>query len=130
LNKNIWSFLNNTKKEMKMKRIEATIQTDKVSAVSEAIKDKVGGFTILDGDGRGSGKRHTIRSGRGTGTIEAEYNKVSTVTTIVDDSQVESIVSVIADAASTGNNGDGIIIVSNVDSVTNIASKKSGSEAL
>ena len=115
---------------MKMKRIEATIQTDKVSAVSEAIKEKVGGFTILDGDGRGSGKRHTIRSGRGTGTIEAEYNKVSTVTTIVDDSQAESIVSVIADAASTGNNGDGIIVVSNVDGVTNIASKKSGSEAL
>jgi len=115
---------------MKMKRIEATIQTDKVSSVSEAIKEKVGGFTILDGDGRGSGKRHTIRSGRGTGTIEAEYNKVSTVTTIVDDSQAESIVSVIADAASTGNSGDGIIVVSNIDSVTNIASKKSGSEAL
>ncbi len=99
---------------MKMKRIEATIQTDKVSAVSEAIKDKVGGFTILDGDGRGSGKRHTIRSGRGTGTIEAEYNKVSTVTTIVDDAQVESIASAIADAASTGNSGDGIIVVSKV----------------
>ncbi len=126
----MWSLLNNSKKEIKMKRIEATIQTDKVSAVSEAIKDKVGGFTILDGDGRGSGKRHTIRSGRGTGTIEAEYNKVSTVTTIVDDDKVESISSLIADAASTGNSGDGIIIVSNVESVVNIASKKSGSEAL
>jgi len=115
---------------MKMKRIEATIQTDKVSSVSEAIKDKVGGFTILDGDGRGSGKRHTIRSGRGTGTVEAEYNKVSTITTIVDDSQVESITSVIADAAGTGSSGDGIIVVTNVESVVNIASKKSGSEAL
>jgi len=115
---------------MKMKRIEATIQTDKVSAVSEAIKDKVGGFTILDGDGRGSGKRHTIRSGRGTGTIEAEYNKVSTISIIVDDDKVESISSAITDAASTGNSGDGIIVVSSVDNVTNIASKKSGSEAL
>ena len=113
-----------------MKRIEATVQTDRVSVVSEAIKDKVGGFTILDGDGRGSGKRHTIRSGRGTGTIEAEYNKVSTITTIVDDDKVESITSTIADAASTGNNGDGIIVVSNIESVLNIASKKSGSEAL
>ncbi len=113
-----------------MKRIVATIQTDKVSSVSEAIKEKVGGFTIMDGDGRGSGKRHTIRSGRGTGTIEAEYNKVSTITTIVDDAQAESIISLIADAAHTGNSGDGIIVVTNVDSVTNIASKKSGSEAL
>jgi len=84
----------------------------------------------MDGDGRGSGKRHTIRSGRGTGTIEAEYNKVSTITTIVDDAQAESIVSVIADAAHTGNSGDGIIVVTNVDSVMNIASKKSGLEAL
>ena len=115
---------------MKMKRIEATIQTDRVSVVSEAIKDKVGGFTIMDGDGRGSGKRHTIRSGRGTGTIEAEYNKVSTITTVVDDDKVESITSAIADAAYTGNSGDGIIIVTSVDSIMNIASKKNGSEAL
>ena len=115
---------------MKMKLIEATIQTDKVSVVSEAIKDQVGGFTIMDGDRRGSGKRHTIRSRRGTGTIEAEYNKVSTITTVVDDDKVESITSAIADAAYTGNSGDGIIIVTSVDSVMNIASKKSGSEAL
>ncbi len=115
---------------MKMKRIEATIQTDKVSLVSEAIKDQVGGFTILDGDGRGSGKRYTIRSGRGTGTIEAEYNKVSTITTIVDDSQVESITSIIADSAFTGESGDGIIVVTSIDSVVNIASKKTDSEAL
>jgi len=113
-----------------MKRIVVTIQTDRVSVVSEAIKDKVGGFTILDGDGRGSGKRHTIRSGRGTGTIEAEYNKVSIISTIVDDDKVESVSAAIVDAASTGNSGDGIIVISNIDSVMNIASKKSGSEAL
>jgi nitrogen regulatory protein P-II 1 len=113
-----------------MKRIEATIQTDKVPGVSEAIKDKVGGFTILDGDGRGSGKRHVIRSGRGTGTIEAEYNKVSTITTIVDDSLAESIVSAIAGAAFTGGSGDGIVSISTVDDVYNIASKKRGPEAL
>ncbi len=115
---------------MQMKRIEATIQTDKVSGVSEAIKSKVGGFTILDGDGRGSGKRHTIRSGRGTGTIEAEYNKVSTISTIVEDSKVETVVSAIADAAFTGGSGDGIVSVINVDDVYNIASKKRGNEAL
>ncbi len=115
---------------MQMKRIEATIQTDKVPGVSEAIKDKVGGFTILDGDGRGSGKRHVIRSGRGTGTIEAEYNKVSTITTIVEDSKVETVISAIADAAHTGGSGDGIVTITNVEDVYNIASKKRGTEAL
>lgn len=115
---------------MKMKRIEATIQTDKTGAVSDAIKDLVGGYTILEGNGRGSGKRQEIRSGRGTGSFTAEFNKVATVSTVVDDSDVEKVSSAIADAAFTGNGGDGIIIVTNVESALNIASKKTGSEAL
>ena len=41
-----------------MKRIEATIQIDKTGAVSESIKDIVGGFTILERNGRDS-IRHT-----------------------------------------------------------------------
>ncbi|MCE2615252.1 MAG: P-II family nitrogen regulator [Nitrosopumilus sp. (ex Thoosa mismalolli)] len=113
-----------------MKRIEATIQGNKIGAVSDAINDVVGGFTILEGNGRGSGERQTIRSGRGTGSMVAEYNKVATITTIVDDADVEKVSTAIADAAFTGKGGDGIIIVSTVDSVLNIASKKSGTEAL
>lgn len=115
---------------MKMKRVEATIQADKAGAVSDAIKDLVGGYTILEGRGRGSGKRQEIRSGRGTGSFTSEFNKVATVTTIVDDSVVEKVSSAIADAAFTGKGGDGIIIVTNVESALNIASKKTGSEAL
>ena len=42
---------------MQMKRIEATIQGNKIGAVSDAINDLVGGFTILEGNGRGSGVR-------------------------------------------------------------------------
>ncbi len=113
-----------------MKRIEATIQVDKVGAVSDAIKDKVGGYTIIEGNGRGSGKRQTMRAGRGTGTFEAESNKVSKVSTIVEDSQAESVVSAIADAAFTGKGGDGIISIEAVEDVLNIASKKRGNEAL
>ena len=88
------------------KRIEATIQVDKTGAVSDAIKGIVGGFTISEGKGRGSGKRQEIRSGRGTGSFTAEYNKVATVITIVDDSDVEKVSSAIADASFTGNGGD------------------------
>jgi len=113
-----------------MKRIEATIQSTKVGAVTEAINDIVGGYTVLEGKGRGSGARQEMRSGRGTGTVTAEYNHVAYVTTIVDDSDVEKVSTAIADASFTGKGGDGIIAVSNVDSVLNIASKKSGSEAL
>ena len=113
-----------------MKRIEATIQTDKTGAVSDAIKDLVGGYSILEGNGRGSGKRQEIRSGRGTGSFTAEYNKVAVVITIVDDSEVEKVSSAIADASFTGKGGDGIIVVTDVVSALNIASKKTGSEAL
>ena len=113
-----------------MKRIEATVQATKIAAVTEAINDIVGGFTILEGKGRGSGIRQEIRSGRGTGTITAEYNEVATVSTIVNDSDVEKISAAIAEASFTGKGGDGIVVISNVDNVLNIASKKSGSEAL
>lgn len=115
---------------MQMKRIEATIQIDKTGAVSDAIKEVVGGFTILEGNGRGSGQRQRVRAGRGTGTFIAEFNKVATVSTIVEDSKLEQVLTAISEAAFTGKPGDGIIAVSTVDDVLNIASKKRGSEAL
>ncbi|EPA04532.1 P-II family nitrogen regulator [Candidatus Nitrosarchaeum limnium] len=113
-----------------MKRIEATIQVDKIGPVSDAIKEIVGGFTILEGNGRGSGTRQTMRAGRGTGTFVAEFNKVATVSTIVEDSKVEQVIKAISDSAFSGKAGDGIIVISTVDDVVNIASKKRGSEAL
>ena len=113
-----------------MKRIEATIQIDKTGLVSDAIKNMVGGFTILEGNGRGSGQRQTIRGGRGTGTFVAEFNKVATVSTIIEDSKVEAVIKAISDVVFSGKAGDGIIVVSTVDDVLNIASKKRGSEAL
>jgi len=113
-----------------MKRIEATVQAIKITAVTEALNYIVGGFTILEEKGRGSGIRQEIRLGRGTGTITAEYNEVATVSTVVNVSDVEKISTAIADAVFTGKGGGGIVVVTNVDNVLNIASKKSGSEAL
>lgn len=126
----MWSFLNNRNLVKQMKQIEATIQNDKIGPVADAIKDMVGGFTVLEGNGRGSGQRQTIRGGRGTGTFVAEFNKVATVSTIVDDSKVEAVIKAISDAAFSGKAGDGIIVVSSIDDVINIASKKRGTEAL
>jgi nitrogen regulatory protein PII len=107
-----------------MKKIEATIQINKVDVVVTAINNIVDGFTILEGNGRGAGKRQIIRSGRGTGTAIADYNKVAIISTIVDDSKVEKISEIIMNAAFTGKNGDGIIAVSHIDSVLNITTKE------
>jgi len=113
-----------------MKKIEATIQTNKVNAVTDSINKIVGGFTILEGNGRGSGKRQNIRSERGTNITIAEYNKVSVISTIVDDSIVEKVSKAIEESVFTGQNSDGIIAVSNIESVLNISSKKMDNEAL
>lgn len=113
-----------------MKRVEAVVHTDKVANVAAALENKVGGFLAIDGKGRGSGARPTIRMGRGTGTMKAEYNTVSSLMTIVDDEKVNAAIDIISGAVYTGTSGDGIIIVSQVDEVINIATKKRGSEAL
>jgi nitrogen regulatory protein P-II 1 len=113
-----------------MKKIEATIQIDKTGIVSDAIKNIVGGFTVLEGNGRGSGERQTIRAGRGTGSFIAEFNKVAIISTIVEDSEVDKVVQAISNAAYSGKSGDGIITISEIQDVVNIASKKTGSEAL
>jgi len=112
------------------KRIEATIQATKIDAVSDALNDIVGGFTILEGKDRGSEARQQIRSGRGTGSITAEYNEVATISTIANEADIEKNSTAIADASFTGKGGDGIVVVTNVENILNIASKKSGSEAL
>ena len=113
-----------------MKKIEATIQVNKIKTISDAITGVVGGFTILEGNGRGSGKRQNIRSGRGTISKTAEFNKVSVISTIVDDSIVEKVSKIIEESIFSGGEEDGIIVISNIESVLNIGTKKKNSEAL
>ena len=113
-----------------MKKIEATIQNNKINIVTEAIKEIVGGFTILEGNGRGSGKRQNIGTERGTNRIIAKYNKVSIISTIVDDSMVEKVTKTIEEVIFTGEPSDGIIATSNIESVLNISSKEKDSKAL
>jgi nitrogen regulatory protein P-II 1 len=113
-----------------MKKIEATIQINKVDVVANAISDIVDGFTVLEGNGRGSGKRQIVRSGRGTGTMVTDYNKVAIISTIVKDSEVEKISEVIVKVVFTGENGEGSIAVSDIDSILNISTKKKCSESL
>lgn len=113
-----------------MKRIEAIVQADKLKSIVDALEGKVGGFIAFDGKGRGSGARPTVRMGRGTGTMKADFNTVASIVSIVDDSDVKTVVDAITEAAYTGTAGDGIIVVSTVDDVANITTKKKGSEAL
>ena len=107
-----------------MKKIEATIQRSKINIIAEALDGMVTGFTVIEGNGRGLGKRQSIRSERGTKMQTEEFNKVSIIQTIVDDSIVQKVSKTIEDLAYTGEESDGIITVSNIDSILNISSKK------
>ena len=110
-----------------MKRIEAFIRDEKLPAVVTALKNVgVGGVTVTRSQGRGAGERPQVRAGRGTGTVTAEYNIVESLVTVVDDSKLDSAVSAILNAASTGRKGDGKIFVTTVDESYDITSKKKG----
>lgn len=107
-----------------MKRIEAIIASEKVSAVNDAIKNAgISGVTILDAKGRGKGNKPRVASGRGTSAHTAEFSSRANVITVVDDSQVDSVIRAILDAASTGAAGDGKIFISAVGEAVDIGSK-------
>ncbi len=110
-----------------MKRIEAFIRDEKLSAVVEELKKiGVGGLTVTKSQGRGAGERPQLEAGRGTGTITAEYNVTDSLITVVDDSKLEQTVSAIMNAATTGNKGDGKVFVTTVDEAYDIATKQKG----
>ncbi|HSG74205.1 MAG TPA: P-II family nitrogen regulator [Nitrosopumilaceae archaeon] len=111
-----------------MKRIEAVIQSDKQKAVIDSIINAgVGGLTVTRSLGRGAGERPRIGGPDGE---EIQYNAVDTIVTVVDDSEVESVLSAILEAGYSGTKGDGKIFVSNIDDVIDIYSKEKGMKAL
>ena len=111
-----------------MKRIEAIIQSEKQKDVIDVLsKSGIGGLTVTQSLGRGAGERPRIGGEKGD---EIQFNSVDTIVTVVDDSQVEQIVTAISNAAYSGTKGDGKIFVTSVDEAHDIFTKKKGSEAL
>jgi nitrogen regulatory protein P-II 1 len=114
-----------------MKRLEAVIPTERLNAVNEALKKVgVGGVTVIDSKGRGTGKREPVAGARGTMYYIPEFHARTTLITVVDDSKVNDVINAILGAASTGSPGDGKIFITNVEDVVDIGSKKRGPSAL
>ncbi len=100
-----------------MKKIEAVIQTVREDDVVDALcKIKLGGFSISEG--------------KGCGGESKEYTNIETVSTVVEDSNVDKVIAAIAEAAHMSTSGDGKIFVSPVESVTDISTKKQGEKYL
>ena len=103
-----------------MKQIEAVVQTEVAKKVVDAIQKHGVGVTLVEALGRGEGERPWIGGERGQ---QIEFNTTDVIITVVDDNDVESVVSSIMDAAHTGTKGDGMIFVTNVESMYNITTK-------
>jgi nitrogen regulatory protein P-II 1 len=114
-----------------MKRVEAIVHVDKMWDLNDKLKEiGLKGCTIMDGKGRGKGEKPVLESGRGTGKYTSEFSARASLSTVVDDSEVDKVVKTILDAASTGSPGDGKIFISTVAEAIDIGTQKRGNEAI
>ncbi len=104
-----------------MKRIEAIIQPHKLSKVVTALHGlpSFPGFTVLDahGQGHGRGKGGNFTYNNNDGLL---YHRRCVFVVLCDEDCATSIVETIISAAHTGQAGDGLISVVNVDALVRI----------
>jgi nitrogen regulatory protein P-II 1 len=94
--------------------------------VAAIIKAGAGGVTVAETRGLGSGERPLVGKSRGTAMYVAEYNRTDTITTIVEDSQVDAIVKAIMEIVHTGVKSDGKIFVSHIEVSYDISTGQKG----
>ena len=102
-----------------MKKIEAIIRPFKLEDVKIALVNAgIVGMTVSEvrGFGRQKGQVERYRGSEFT----VEFLQKLKLEIVVDDNQVDTVVSAVQDAARTGEIGDGKIFVSTIDSVSRI----------
>ncbi|MBR4504656.1 MAG: P-II family nitrogen regulator [Candidatus Methanomethylophilaceae archaeon] len=103
-----------------MKLITAMIRPDMCQAVKDALKrEGQNGMTMTQVHGRGTqaGLRFTTRVGD---ILVDEIEKTRVDVVVEDDSAVRRLADAIAEAAYTGHNGDGIIMVTPIETFVRI----------
>jgi len=112
-----------------MKKIEAIVRSEKVSDIRNALERiSYTGLTLTQVDGHGN-QKGTIQKWKG---VEHKITIIpkTKIEVVVDDGDVEKIVETIADAARTGELGDGKIFVYAVEAVMRIRTGQKGACAL
>ena len=108
-----------------MKRIDAMIPSIKRSYVVDAIlKAGAQGVTVVESRGKGAGDRPMVSGAKGTAKYIAGYNRIDTITSVVNDSKLDAVVSAIMDICYTGHKGDGMIFVSTINEAYKIGTKE------
>ena len=112
-----------------MKKVEAIVRPFKLEDVKLALVNaEIIGMTVSEvrGFGRQKGQVERYRGSEFT----VEFLQKLKVEVVVDDDRVEAVVTAIAEAAKTGEIGDGKIFISPVDSVVRIRTGERDSKAL
>lgn len=112
-----------------MKKIEAIVRQYKVEDVKNALAERgVVGMTITEVRGFGRQKGHTEMY-RGT-EYSVDFVPKVKIEVAVDDSQLQTAIDTVLQAAQTGQIGDGKIFVSELIETIRIRTGETGSEAL
>ena len=112
-----------------MKKIEAIIRPFKLEDVKIALVNSgIVGMTVSEvrGFGRQKGQVERYRGSEFT----VEFLQKLKVEVVVENEKVSSVIDAIAEAAKTGEIGDGKIFISSVDSVIRIRTGDTDEEAL
>jgi len=112
-----------------MKKIEAIIRPFKLEDVKIALVNAgIGGMTVSEvrGFGRQKGQVERYRGSEFT----VEFLQKLKVEVVVEDEKVNSVIDAIAEAAKTGEIGDGKIFITSIDSVVRIRTGDKDEEAL
>ena len=112
-----------------MKKVEAVIRPFKLEDVKLALVNAgIVGMTVSEvrGFGRQKGQVERYRGSEFT----VEFLLKLKVDVVIDDDRVEAVINAIAEAAKTGEIGDGKIFVSSVDTVVRIRTGDRDSSAL
>ncbi len=112
-----------------MKKVEAIIRPFKLEDVKLALVNSgIVGMTVSEvrGFGRQKGQVERYRGSEFT----VEFLQKLKIEVVVEDENVEKVITAIGDAAKTGEIGDGKIFISPVESVVRIRTSEKDSSAL
>ena len=114
-----------------LKKIEAIVRPEKISRLkSELLKLGIGGMTLTDVSGWSKGRELHLQW-RGQKIAYDLVPKIK-IEVVSSDSFADKIVECIVKEGKTGNGqeGDGVIFISNVDEAVNIATSAKGEQAI
>ena len=112
-----------------MKKIEAIIRPFKLEDVKIALVNSgIVGMTVSEVRGFGS-QNGQVERYRGS-EFTVEFLQKLKVEVVVEDEKVNSVIDAIAEAAKTGEIGDGKIFITSIDSVVRIRTGDKDEEAL